>query len=122
MVMPDLNDGICLHIVALTNRYNQGRWYPGDGISICVTSGDKYEQILCLSNVLRLVFQYDLVHFHINSEVDLVESLSGSEALDDIEWLQVFHTFPSVQTVFVRWTLAGQVCRALEYIDEEVAT
>lgn len=64
----------------------------------------------------------DLVHFQINSEVVLYESLSESEGLGDIERLQVLHSFPSVQTLFVCWTLAGQVCRALEDIDEELAT
>ena len=98
MVMPDLNDGIYLRIVGFTTSiYDQGRWDPSDGISICVTSGDKFEQILCLTNVVRRISPVlpDLVHFQINSEVVLYESLSESEGLGDIEWLQVLHSFPS---------------------------
>ena len=123
VVMPDIYDGICFIIVSVTTS-NQGRWDSNIGISICVTCGDKYQQILCLSNILRRISPIlpDLVHIQIDSKLDLYESLSESEGLGDIEWLQVLRTFPSVQTLFVCRTLAGQVCHALHDIDEELAT
>jgi hypothetical protein len=123
VVMPDFGDGIYFHIVGITT-IEEGRWNSNAGISICVNCGDKYQQILCLANVLRQIFPIlpDVVHFRISSEIDLYESLSEPEGLDDIEWLQVLHTFSSVQTLFVCGNLAGQVCDALDDIDEEIAT
>lgn len=123
MVLPDFGDDVYFHMVGITTM-EKGRWDSHAGISICVTCGDKYQQILCLANVLGRIFPVlpDVVHLRISSEIDLYEDLSEPEGLDDIEWLQVLHTFPSLQTLFVCGELAGYVCCALDDIDEEIAT
>ena len=60
----------------------------------------------------------DLLHFAIDSD-----SINrGPEDMDDIEWLQLFRPFSSVQTLFVSRELAGHVSRSLENAAATMAT
>jgi hypothetical protein len=127
VVMPDFENGISCGIyfsIAGVTTSDKGRWESDPSITICVSNGDIYQQILALANVLRQIFPIlpDMVHFYFHSDTNLNESFPEPEGLDDIEWLQVLRPFSSVQTLFVCGNLAGQVCRALDDIDEEIAT
>jgi hypothetical protein len=62
-----------------------------------------------LSNMVHLVIDSD--------EISL-----RPEDMDDIEWLQLFRPFSSVQTLFVSRELAGHVSRSLDDIPEGTVT
>jgi hypothetical protein len=52
-----------------------------------------------------------MVHFSI-----LGVTIDSEEATDNILWLQLLRLFPTVQTLFVSWKIAGRVACVLEEI------
>ena len=90
------------------------RWDRGTGISVRIVCQGIDWQISHITHALGWISTIvsDIVHFAIDSQ----PFKSESEAMDDIEWLQLLRPFSSVQTLFVYRQLAGHVSHALEDI------
>ncbi|KAI9435996.1 hypothetical protein H4582DRAFT_2100070 [Lactarius indigo] len=119
VILDEIDDAADFSIGGTTSDEAE-RWDPDTGFSVSILCEGLGRQMWHLTRVLSSISPVlsDMVHFALNSELFVIEPLPETGDMDDIEWLQFFHPFSSIETLFVAEKFAGQVSRTLEDIAE----
>jgi hypothetical protein len=92
-------------------------WDSEQGIYFQVRCKRMDRKILQLTNVLSWISPIisDIVHFGLQSDADIFKP-------EDVDWMELLHQFPSVQTMFIYGSVTRLISLALDDIAEEMLT